>query len=80
MLLKGAVRLYYCCWLCLVFADFTRITIMYYTEDKYSDWRVHVMAVLTVLMSLKADFQSVLRTLESLFTTFVLFHVRRYKM
>ena len=29
---------------------------------------------------LKADFQSVLRTLESLFTTFVLFHVRRHKM
>ena len=28
----------------------------------------------------KADFQSVLRTLESLFTTFVLFHVRRHKM
>ena len=29
---------------------------------------------------LKADFQSVLRTLESLFTTFVLFHVRRHKI
>ena len=29
---------------------------------------------------LKADFQSVLRTLESLFTTFVLFHVRCHKM
>ena len=29
---------------------------------------------------LKADFQSVLRALESLFTTFVLFHVRRHKM
>ena len=29
---------------------------------------------------LKADFQSVLRTLESLLTTFVLFHVRRHKM
>ena len=29
---------------------------------------------------LKADFQSVLRTLESLFTTFALFHVRRHKM
>ena len=28
----------------------------------------------------KADFQSVLRTLSSLFTTFVLFHVRRHKM
>ena len=28
----------------------------------------------------KDDFQSVLRTLESLFTTFVLFHVRRHKM
>ena len=28
----------------------------------------------------KADFQSVLRTLESLFTTFVLLHVRRHKM
>ena len=28
----------------------------------------------------KADFQSILRTLESLFTTFVLFHVRRHKM
>ena len=28
----------------------------------------------------KADFQSVLRTLKSLFTTFVLFHVRRHKM
>ena len=28
----------------------------------------------------KADFQSVLRTLDSLFTTFVLFHVRRHKM
>ena len=27
----------------------------------------------------KADFQSVLHTLESLFTTFVLFHVRRHK-
>ena len=30
--------------------------------------------------TLKADFQSVLRTLESLFTTFVLLHVRRHKM
>ena len=29
---------------------------------------------------LKADFQSVLRTLESLFTTFVLCLVRRHKM
>ena len=29
---------------------------------------------------IKADFQSVVRTLESLFTTFVLFHVRRHKM
>ena len=28
----------------------------------------------------KADFQSVLRTLENLFTTLVLFHVRRHKM
>ena len=28
----------------------------------------------------KDDFQSVLRTLESLFTTSVLFHVRRHKM
>ena len=31
-------------------------------------------------LCIKADFQSVLRTLESLFTTFVLFHVRRHKM
>ena len=31
-------------------------------------------------MKLKADFQSVLRTLESLFTTFVLSHVRSHKM
>ena len=30
--------------------------------------------------SLKADFQSVLRTLETLFTTFVLFHLRRDNM
>ena len=29
---------------------------------------------------LKADFQSVLRTLQSLFMTFVLFRVRRHKM
>ena len=29
---------------------------------------------------IKADFQSVLRTLQSLFMTFVLFHVRRHKM
>ena len=28
---------------------------------------------------IKADFQSVLRTLESLFTTSVLCHVRRHK-
>ena len=28
----------------------------------------------------KADFQSVLRTLEGLFTTLVLFHVRCHKM
>ena len=34
----------------------------------------------TTKVSFKADFQSVLRTLESLFTTFVLFHVRRHKM
>ena len=33
-----------------------------------------------LIRELKADFQSVLRTLESLFTTFVLFHVRRHKM
>ena len=32
-----------------------------------------------VAQAVKADFQSVLRTLESLFTTF-LFHVRRHKM
>ena len=31
-------------------------------------------------VAFKDDFQSVLRTLESLFTTFVLFHVRRHKM
>ena len=30
--------------------------------------------------AVKADFQCVLRTLESLFTTFVLFHVRHHKM
>ena len=30
--------------------------------------------------AIKADFQSGLRTLESLFTTFVLFHVRCHKM
>ena len=30
--------------------------------------------------TIKADFQSVPRTLESLFTTLVLFHVRRHKM
>ena len=38
----------------------------------------------TVAVSLnrdfKVDFQSLLRTLETLFTTFVLFHVRRHKM
>ena len=34
----------------------------------------------TEVFRFKADFQSVLRTLESLFTTFVLFHVRRHKM
>ena len=33
-----------------------------------------------LLINIKADFQSVLRTLESLFTTFVLFHVRRHEM
>ena len=33
-----------------------------------------------LIRELKADFQSVLRTLESLFTTFVLVHVRRHKM
>ena len=32
------------------------------------------------LRILKADFQSVLCTIESLFTTFVLFHVRLHKM
>ena len=31
-------------------------------------------------LKIKDDFQSVLRTFESLFTTFVLFHVRRHKM
>ena len=31
-------------------------------------------------ISVKADFQSVLRTRESLFTFFVLFHVRRHEM
>ena len=32
------------------------------------------------LFNIKDDFQSVLRTLESLFRIFVLFDVRRYKM
>ena len=43
-----------------------------------SDYRTQPMN--SNLSCLKADFQSVLRTLESLFTTFVLFHVRRHKM
>ena len=43
-------------------------------------WHVKRKFGASVMISLKADFQSVLRTLESLFTTFVLFHVRRHKM
>ena len=34
----------------------------------------------TTWLEFKTDFQSVLRTLETLFTTFVLFHARRHKM
>ena len=42
--------------------------------------KLHFQFFFSANAKLKADFQSVLRTLESLFTTFVLFHVRRHKM
>ena len=42
--------------------------------------KFHELGQMPVQLDIKADFQSGLRTLESLFTNFVLFHVRCHKM
>ena len=47
--------------------------------EMYTVCYVDILSTMKNIL-IKADFQSILHTLESLFTTFVLFHVRCQKM